>query len=63
MLMIDENTTREKLIQVVDENLFDVIDDFMEAEVDPHKNETSTNDIRRVLINWIEACDECATCA
>ena len=61
-MFIDENTSRADLIKAVDENLNDVIDAFIDADVDPHKPETPTEDIRRVLIAWIEDGDECANC-
>ena len=62
-MFIDTNTSREDLIKTWNENVAALVDAFIEADVDPDLPETTTEAIREVIISWIEAGDECATCA
>ncbi len=62
-MFIDTNTSREDLIKTWNENVAELVDAFIEADVDPDLPETTTEAIREVIISWIEAGDECAPCA
>ncbi len=59
MTFIDHNTPRDVLVKLVDENLNDIIDAFIQAGVDPRKETTPTEDIFDVIVQWIEDGDEC----
>ncbi len=62
-MFIDTNTSREDLIKTWNENVAELVDAFIEADVDPDLPETTTEAIREVIISWVEAGDECAPCA
>lgn len=57
--MIDQNTSREELIAAWHDNMSEMADAFLAADVDPDLAETPTEEIRKVIISWIEAGDEC----
>jgi len=58
-MFIDENTSRADLLKAWHENTNGMIDAFLEADVDPDLETTPTEDIRRVIIQWIQDGDEC----
>ena len=63
MAFISKDMTREEVLKVWQENTFDLIDAMIEANIDPDKPETKTQDIIDVIIAWIESGDECAAAA
>lgn len=60
MTFITNETTREQLLAIWNENTTDLVDAFIAANVDPDDANTSTDAIRAVIVAWIEAGDECA---
>jgi KaiC/GvpD/RAD55 family RecA-like ATPase len=60
MIYISNDMTREEVLKVWQDNSFDLIDAMIDADVDPDKPETKTQDIIDVIRNWIEVGDECA---
>ncbi len=61
--MITQETTREELVACWHANLGEMVDAFIAANVDPDDPSTETEEIRRVIIQWIEDGDECAACS
>ena len=59
-MMITEATTRQELIAVWHDNMSDLMDAFLAADVDPDLDTTPTDAIRNVIVSWIEAGDECS---
>lgn len=56
MTFIDQNTSREDLLQAIYSDGA-LIDHFIAADLDPEHMETEA--IRTEVTNWIEAGDEC----
>lgn len=59
-MFIDANTSREVLMQAWNEHCVDMVDTAIRMNIDPDMPETGTEDIRRLILTWIEAGDECA---
>lgn len=60
MIMISRDMTREEALKVWEENTLDLCDAFIAKNIDPDKPETETSAIIEVIIDWIQAGDECA---
>jgi hypothetical protein len=61
-MFITAKTSRDELLQIWADNTADLVDAFIAANVDPDHPITKTDDIRAVIVGWIEAGDECAAC-
>jgi hypothetical protein len=59
-MFITETTSRADLLKVWNENTSEMLGAFLAANVDPDLDSTPTEDIRRVILQWIEDGDECA---
>ena len=60
MTFITENTTKAELLAIWHENTGELVDAFIAAGIDPDAPETTADEIRGVIVQWIEDGDECA---
>lgn len=60
MIMISRDMTRAEALAVWNENMDDLVDAFIAADVDPDQPGTPTAAIIEVIIAWIHEGDECA---
>jgi len=58
--MITEHTTKTELLQIWNDNINDLVDAFIAANIDPDAEETTADQIRDVICQWIADGDECA---
>ena len=61
MTFITNETARDELLAIWNANTNELVDAFIAAGVDPDRAETSTAEIRAVIVAWIESGDECAS--
>ena len=59
MTFINENTSREEMVAILTADL-DSIQFCIDHNIDPEDAAVSTADIRKTLIDFIQAGDECA---